>query len=131
MDRGAFGGQPHGGGAVVGFANFLIRLFEAEQPRAVLVGWDTLDAPNFRQQLFPPYQGGRDFDPDLVEQLRLLPEFVSAWGFAVYRASHDDYDKSVLPTGYPFGTPQETLDCACGLYLGDPTAWLNPPPPTN
>ena len=48
------------------------------------------------------------------------------WGFAVYRASHDDYDKSVLPTGYPFGTPQETLDCACGLYLGDPTAWLNP-----
>jgi choline dehydrogenase-like flavoprotein len=53
------------------------------------------------------------------------------WGFAVYRASHDDYDKSVLPTGYPFGTPQETLDCACGLYLGDPTAWLNPPSPTN
>jgi hypothetical protein len=35
------------------------------------------------------------------------------------------------PTGYPFGTPQETLDCACGLYLGDATAWLNPPPPTN
>jgi hypothetical protein len=28
----------------------------------------------------------------------------SHWGFAVYRASHDDYDQSVLPTGYPFGT---------------------------
>jgi hypothetical protein len=42
------------------------------------------------------------------------------WGFAIYRASHDDYDKSLLPTGLPFGTPQETLDCACGLYLGDP-----------
>lgn len=53
------------------------------------------------------------------------------WGFAVYRASHDDYNRSVLPTGYPFGTPQETLDCACGLYLGDTTAWLNPPSPTN
>jgi hypothetical protein len=52
----------------------------------------------------------------------------SAWGFAIYRASHDDYEKSVLPTGYPFGTPQETLDCACGLYLGDPTARLTPPP---
>ena len=23
------------------------------------------------------------------------------WGFAIYRASHDDYDKSVLPSGYP------------------------------
>ena len=27
--------------------------------------------------------------------------------------------------------PQEALDCACGLYLGDTTAWLDPPPPTN
>jgi len=35
---------------------------------------------------------------------------------------------SVLPSGYPAGTPQEALDCACGLYLGDTTAWLNPPP---
>jgi hypothetical protein len=51
--------------------------------------------------------------------------------FAIYRASHDDYEKSVLPSGWPAGTPQEALDCACGLYLGDTTAWLNPPPPTN
>ena len=55
----------------------------------------------------------------------------TSWGFAIYRASHDDYDKSVLPSGYPAGTPQEALDCACGLYLGDTTAWLDPPPPTN
>jgi hypothetical protein len=46
----------------------------------------------------------------------------STWGFAIYRASHDDYDKSVLPSGYPAGSPQEALDCACGLYLGDTTA---------
>ena len=31
----------------------------------------------------------------------------------------------------PAGTPQEALDCACGLYLGDHTAWLTQPPPTN
>ena len=55
----------------------------------------------------------------------------STWGFAIYRASHDDYDKSVLPSGWPAGTPQEALDCACGLYLGDTTAWLNQLPPTN
>jgi hypothetical protein len=55
----------------------------------------------------------------------------STWGFAIYRASHDDYDRSVLPSGYPAGRPQEALDCACGLYLGDTTAWLDPPSPTN
>ena len=52
----------------------------------------------------------------------------STWGFASYRVSHDDYDNSVLPSGYPAGTPREALDCACGLYLGDTTAWLDPPP---
>jgi DNA polymerase-1 len=51
-----------GGGAIVGFANFLLRLFENEQPRAVLVGWDTLDSPNFRQRLFPAYQS--EVDPE-------------------------------------------------------------------
>ena len=34
-----------GGGAIVGFANLLLRLYADEQPRAVLVAWDTLDAP--------------------------------------------------------------------------------------
>src|SRR5277367_3257621 len=46
----------------------------------------------------------------------------STWGFAIYRASHDNYEKSFLPSGWPAGTPQEALDCACGLYLGDHTA---------
>lgn len=52
-------------------------------------------------------------------------------GDVIYRASHDEYEKSILPTDYPFGTPQETLDCACALYLGDITAWTTRPPPTN
>jgi hypothetical protein len=45
------------------------------------------------------------------------------WQFAIYRASHDDYDESVFPTGLPIGTCQDALDTACGLYLNDPTAW--------
>jgi hypothetical protein len=48
------------------------------------------------------------------------------WQFAIYRASHDDYDESVFPTGLPVGTCQDALDTACGLYLNDPTAWPNP-----
>jgi hypothetical protein len=45
------------------------------------------------------------------------------WQFAIYRATHDDYDESVFPTGLPIGTCQQALDTACGLYLNDPTAW--------
>jgi DNA polymerase-1 len=75
-----------GGGAIVGFANFLLRLFESERPRAVLVGWDTLGAPTYRQQLFPGYQGGREFDAELIDQLDALPEFVAACGFATAKA---------------------------------------------
>jgi DNA polymerase-1 len=71
-----------GGGAVLGFANFLLRLVASETPRAVIVGWDTLEAETYRQELFPDYQGGREFDDELVEQLEALPDFVAACGFA-------------------------------------------------
>ena len=80
------------GGAILGFANILLRLFEAERPRAVLVGWDTLDEPTFRQRLYPAYQGGRRFDAELVEQLALLTEFVSACGFANAKAAGYEAD---------------------------------------
>src|SRR5499427_3271615 len=71
-----------GGGAIIGFANFLLRLYESERPRAVLAGWDTLDVPTYRHRAFPPYQSGRTFDSELRDQLKLLPEFVIACGFA-------------------------------------------------
>ena len=71
-----------GGGAILGFANFLLRLYESERPRAVLVGWDTLDAPTYRQRAFPTYQSGRQFDAELLDQLEVLPKFVAACGFA-------------------------------------------------
>jgi len=48
----------------------------------------------------------------------------STWGFAIYRASHDDYQDSILPAGQFAGTPEKALDCACGLYLNDPAAWI-------
>jgi DNA polymerase-1 len=81
-----------GGGAIVGFANMLLRLFETEEPRAVLVGWDTLASPNFRQRLFASYQSGREFDRELIEQLDILPEFVSACGFANAKAAGYEAD---------------------------------------
>ncbi len=68
-------------GAILGFANMLLRLYREEEPRAVLVGWDTLEEPTYRHEEFPAYQSGREFDDALVEQLDALPEFVAACGF--------------------------------------------------
>jgi 5'-3' exonuclease len=82
----------HGGGAIVGFANFLLRLYESERPRAVLVGWDTLGAPTYRQELFPGYQGGRKFDEEIVEQLEVLPQLATACGFASAKAAGYEAD---------------------------------------
>jgi exodeoxyribonuclease III len=73
-------------GAILGFANMLLRLYQAESPRAVLVAWDTLDAPTYRNKLFPAYQSGRKFDAALIEQLKTLPQFIEACGFANAKA---------------------------------------------
>jgi exodeoxyribonuclease III len=81
-----------GGGAILGFANLLLRLYDAEKPRAVLVAWDTLGAPTYRQRLFPDYQGGRQFDAELIEQLDALPAFVEACGFATAKAAGYEAD---------------------------------------
>jgi DNA polymerase-1 len=67
---------------VLGFANMLVRLWEAEQPRAVLVGWDTYEVPTYRHQAFGAYQSGRVFEDSLLEQLKLMPQLVGAMGFA-------------------------------------------------
>ena len=75
-----------GGGAILGFANFLLRFYETEQPRAVLVGWDSLDEPTYRHEALPAYQSGREFEDELVDQLEILPDFVAACGFANAKA---------------------------------------------
>jgi DNA polymerase-1 len=72
--------------AIVGFTNFLLGLWDSEQPRAVLVGWDTLEVPTYRHKAFESYQGGREFDDELLEQLALLPQLVEAFGFAYAKA---------------------------------------------
>jgi DNA polymerase-1 len=79
-------------GAILGFANKLLALHQAERPRAVLVAWDTLEAPTYRHKAFADYQGGREFDDDLLEQLALIPEFVSACGFANAKAAGYEAD---------------------------------------
>jgi hypothetical protein len=55
----------------------------------------------------------------------------SLWGFAIYLASTDGYQDSLLPSSLPVGAPEEALDCACGLYLADPSAWQDQLPPSS
>jgi DNA polymerase I len=69
-------------GAILGFANMLMRLYRDEAPRAVVVGWDTYETPTYRHESYPAYQSGRDFDDDILEQLAVIPDFVAACGFA-------------------------------------------------
>ena len=85
-------GGGRAGGALVGFANMLVRLWESEQPRAVFVGWDTLEVPTYRHEAFDGYQAGRVFDEDLLEQLALLPELAESFGFACGKAAGYEAD---------------------------------------
>src|SRR6516162_9595316 len=84
------GGRP--AGAILGFANRLLQLYRTERPRAVLVGWDTLEAETYRHKAFPAYQSGRHFVDELVEQLELIPKFVAACGFANARRAGYEAD---------------------------------------
>jgi DNA polymerase-1 len=73
-------GQPDN--AVVGFMNMLLRVWEAERPRTVFVAFDSVGSPTYRNELLPQYQSGRDFPPELTNQLDRLPVLVEALGFA-------------------------------------------------
>ena len=84
------GGRP--AGAILGFANLLLRLYGDEKPRAVIVAWDTLEEETYRHEAFPAYQSGREFDDDIIEQLAVIPEFVAACGFANARGAGYEAD---------------------------------------
>jgi DNA polymerase-1 len=79
-------------GAILGFANMLLRLYQAEQPRAVLVAWDTLGAATYRHRQYPAYQSGRHFDDAIIEQLDVIPEFVRACGFKIVKRAGYEAD---------------------------------------
>ena len=70
------------GNLLDGVGGLLIRLWEEERPRAVLVAWDTLTVPTYRHTALPAYQSGRQFDKELLDQLDLAPQLVAAMGFA-------------------------------------------------
>ena len=77
---------------LIGFTSMLLRLWKAELPRAVVVAWDTIGVPTYRNELLPAYQSGREFDPEIVEQLALLPALVSSTGIVCGKQSGFEAD---------------------------------------
>jgi DNA polymerase-1 len=77
---------------IVGFTNMLVRAWEAEVPRTVFVAFDTLTVPTYRHELLAEYQSGRDFPPDLTDQLDRLPDLVEALGFPWAKAAGYEAD---------------------------------------
>src|SRR5512144_2796860 len=94
--------------------------------------WTPLSAVQVRFRGHFAYADGQLPDGEVLPLCRLrYGGYASSWGFAIYPASHDDYQDSVLPSRSAAGSPEEALDCACGLYLNDPAAWQANPSQTN
>jgi len=83
--------------------------------------WPALATVNVRHRGEFAYVTGELADGTTLPLCRLrYGGYANRWGFAIYLASKDGYQDSILPSGYPVGTAEEALDCACGLYLNDP-----------
>jgi DNA polymerase-1 len=80
------------GNLLTGLTSMVLRLWQAERPRALVVGWDTLTVPTYRHELLPGYQAGRVFDPELLEQLDLAPGLLEAAGIVCGKAAGYEAD---------------------------------------
>jgi hypothetical protein len=90
--------------------------------------WPALAGIEVRYRTGFAYVDGQLPDGEVLKLCRLrFNGVMHTWGFAIYLASSDKYEDNILPSGLPFGSPEEALDCACGLYLNDPTAWMQAP----
>jgi hypothetical protein len=83
--------------------------------------WPQLTRLHVRHRGDFAYVEGELAGGDTVKLMRLRHGgTASRWGFALYLASSDRYEDSLLPTGSPTGTPEDALDCACSLHLAGP-----------
>jgi hypothetical protein len=88
--------------------------------------WPALDTIRVRYRGQFAYLDGHLADGEAMPLCRLrYGGSANRWGFAIYLASRGGYEDSILPTGHSTGSPEEAIDCACGLYLNDPTAWTD------
>ncbi|MFF1531527.1 hypothetical protein [Cellulomonas sp. NPDC058312] len=90
--------------------------------------WPQLSTISTRFRSNFAYVDGVLTDGTVIPLMRLrYGGSASVWGFAIYLGSSGKYQDSILPNGDFAGSVEDALDCACGLYLADPTAWQQPP----
>ncbi|HEU0088118.1 MAG TPA: hypothetical protein VFQ77_10790 [Pseudonocardiaceae bacterium] len=83
--------------------------------------WPQLASVHVRYRDPFAYVDGQLPDGEILALMRLRYGGSAArWGFAIYLASSNGYQDSVLPTGTFTGSPQDALDRACELYLTHP-----------
>ncbi|MBI4218593.1 MAG: hypothetical protein HY682_00515 [Chloroflexi bacterium] len=72
----------------------------------------------------PP--GGRETREEYLERLRNTPGHLcrlrysgqeDRWGFAFYTYGHERYERSFLPSGRFYGTPEEAFEASASVYL--------------
>jgi len=67
-------------GAILGFANTLVKMLEDEEPTHIAVAWDT-SAPTFRHEMDENYKANRPPQPeDLRVGIPLIKEMITAFG---------------------------------------------------
>jgi DNA polymerase-1 len=87
------GGRPVG--ALLGFTNMLVTLWDATGPRAIAVGVDSRQR-GYRHELLPGYQGKRaPFDPAIVEQLDDVVAYLTAFGILACRVPGFEADDCI------------------------------------
>jgi hypothetical protein len=83
--------------------------------------WPQVASLDFRYRGAFAYVDAYLPDGEVLPLLRLrYAGSAHQWGFGLYLASSGRHENQLLPTGFPSGTPEEALDCACGLYLDNP-----------
>ncbi|HET9255587.1 MAG TPA: hypothetical protein VFO16_10340 [Pseudonocardiaceae bacterium] len=83
--------------------------------------WPQLSSVHMRYRGPYAYIDGQRPDGQILPLMRLrYGGSATRWGFAIYQASSNSYQDSILPTGTFAGSPQDALDCACNLYLTHP-----------
>src|SRR3712207_7495636 len=72
--------------------------------------WPQLADVRMRYRTGFAYVDGLLPDGEILQLCRLrYLSSATIWGFAIYRASHDDYEDDVLPSGSPTGSAEEAL----------------------
>lgn len=83
-------GEPTG--ALVGFANIILKIIREQSPELVAVAFDA-SKKTFRNEIFSDYKANRQAMPDeLVAQLPLIKEFVEVFGLKSYAAEGYEAD---------------------------------------